>query len=138
MDTRKVTFYPLSEVDPAQCKYAIIAAQYQGQWIFCKNKNRQWELAGGHIEAGETPLEAAKRELYEETGATIFDITPICAYSITSYGVIFYANVKTLAPLPPSEIETIGLFDDLPQELSFPQFHPKFLQRVKDVLGEIA
>lgn len=28
----------------------------------------QWGLAGGHVEAGETPAEAAARELFEETG----------------------------------------------------------------------
>lgn len=40
--------------------------------------------AGGHREDGEDILETAKRELYEETGAITFDITPICIYSVTA------------------------------------------------------
>jgi len=35
---------------------------------------------GGKIEPGETPLMAAKRELYEESGAVDFKIEPLCDY----------------------------------------------------------
>lgn len=40
-------------------------------------------MPGGHREAGENILETAKRELQEETGATKFEIKPICVYSVT-------------------------------------------------------
>ncbi|MBD3342492.1 MAG: NUDIX domain-containing protein [Candidatus Lokiarchaeota archaeon] len=32
------------------------------------NKGKSWTFPKGHVEQGETPLEAAKREIYEETG----------------------------------------------------------------------
>ena len=39
-------------------------------------KRTTWEYPSGWIEEGETPLEAEKRELYEETGAVAFDMEP--------------------------------------------------------------
>ena len=51
-------------------KYTVICTNYKGKWILSKHKKRDtWETQGGHIEDGETPLEAAKRELFEESGS---------------------------------------------------------------------
>lgn len=33
--------------------------------------DRGWDIPGGHVEAGESAEEAARRELYEETGARV-------------------------------------------------------------------
>ena len=62
-------------------RFADIVSIYNDIWVFCRHKERNtWETQGGHIEAGEMPLEAAKRELYEETGAISFSIEPLCDY----------------------------------------------------------
>ena len=80
----KVNFY--DSINDSMLKFAVIIARHNGKWVFCKHKERNtWEAPGGHREDGEDILETAKRELYEETGAITFDITPICIYSAQIY-----------------------------------------------------
>lgn len=77
----KVNFY--ENVDDSLLKFAVIIARHNGKWVFCKHKKRDtWEVPGGHREPEENILDAAKRELYEETGAIDFDLQPICIYSV--------------------------------------------------------
>jgi 8-oxo-dGTP pyrophosphatase MutT (NUDIX family) len=40
----------------------------KGQVLVVNQRGRSWSLPKGHLEEGEEPLAAAKREIYEETG----------------------------------------------------------------------
>jgi 8-oxo-dGTP diphosphatase len=45
----------------------------------------RWELPGGFVEAGERPAESIKREVFEETGLQIAELTILGAYA-SRYG----------------------------------------------------
>ena len=71
--------YPLGSFE--RYKYVVIMSDMDGGFLLSRHKQRTtWEFQGGHIEPGETPMQAARRELFEESGATAFDIAPLCDY----------------------------------------------------------
>lgn len=124
-------------------KFAVIIAKTEGKWVFCKHRERStYEVPGGHREAGETILEAAKRELQEETGAVDFKIQPVCVYSVKgktrinkqendeSYGMLFVAEIFSFEELH-SEIETILITDKLVENWTYPLIQPKLLEEAK-------
>ena len=137
----KCTVYRLNELK--NYIHVVIFARYENKWIICKQKSKDtWETSGGHIEKGETTIEAAKRELREETGATDFDIKPVCDYwacyephekeSIEcSNGQVFLAHVKKMGGIPESsEMECIDFFDKFPQNLSYPDITYTLLPQI--------
>ena len=129
-------------------KYADIISFYKGQWIFSKHKERvTWETQGGHIEEGETPFDAAKRELFEEAGAVDFDIEPLCDYWVyaelegkvlTGNGQVYFANVYGLTDIPiESEMEMIYLFDAPPKELTYPAYYTEIFPSALKMLNNL-
>lgn len=135
-----VKFY--DEVDDCLLKFAVILTEYKGQWVFCKHKQRDTlEIPGGHREPGESILDTAKRELYEETGAIDYEIQPVCVYSVTapdnfnngneSFGMLYFAEVKAFEGELHSEIERIEIMDKLPEHWTYPEIQPKLNEEAK-------
>lgn len=138
-----VTFHEQSQVDDALFKLAVIVARHGNHWIFCRHKQRKtWEIPGGHREQCEDVMQAARRELFEETGAVESEITPISAYCVrtdatSSFGMLFYADVKCFGELPTeTEMAEITLSNELPTDLTYPLIQPHLFKEAISMLGE--
>jgi len=122
--------------DQGQYLFVVIVTQYKGKWVWVKHRKRDtWEIPGGHIDDRESADDAAKRELFEETGALKFTIETICDYSVSignKKGIsrLYYARVEELGPLPESEIGCIDFFEDVPMKLTHPEIQPILFNEV--------
>ena len=135
----KVNFY--DDVDDNLLKFAVIISKTNGKWVFCKHKERDtYEVPGGHREPGEDILDTARRELYEETGALDYELKPICAYSVIrtdglqaeeSFGMLYYADIKTFEPELHSEIEKVIITEQLVDNWTYPLIQPKLLEEAE-------
>lgn len=101
-------------------------------------------MLGDHRESVESILEAAKRELQEETGAIDFTIKSVCAHSVKgktrvnvnlddeSFGMLFVAEIKSFEKELHSEIEKILISDRLVQSWTYLLIQPKLLEEAKN------
>ena len=137
----EVKFY--DQVADELLKFAVIISKTNGSWVFCKHKERDtYEIPGGHRENNESILETAERELNEETGALDFSVYPICVYSVTgknkvnetgeeTYGMLFFADIKTFENELHSEMEKVLITDTLVENWTYPLIQPKLIEEAK-------
>lgn len=137
----EVRFYDKEKVNDALLKFAVIIARSNGKWVFCKHKDRStYEIPGGHREPGEAIIETARRELYEETGALEYSLTPVCVYSVTApdnfdgqetFGMLYFADIRRFEEELHNEIEKISLTDELIGSWTYPLIQPKMIEEAK-------
>lgn len=139
----KITTASCGHLEPEMYPYrfVVIFARYKEQWLYARHRDRRtWETAGGHIEPGETTLSAAKRELYEETGAKRFRIRPMFDYHADNRaakagdhaaGQVFLAEIEELGTLPDYEMAETGLWETYPDELTYPAILPELFREMQ-------
>lgn len=142
----QVKFY--DKVDDELLKYAVIVTRSQGKWVFCKHRTRDtYEVPGGHREMGESIEEAARRELYEETGAIEYELRPVCVYSVVSsnkagvpeeesFGMLYEADVYKFEEELHSEIEKIIITEEFPEKWTYPKIQPKLIREMQRRNGD--
>jgi len=106
--------------------YVVIAAREEGRWVFVRHRDRMsWEMPAGHIEPGENPDQAARRELYEETGALRSRIRHLADYQVsrarvTGFGRLYMAEIEEREAGLKYETAELLLCEDLPGNLTYP------------------
>jgi ADP-ribose pyrophosphatase YjhB (NUDIX family) len=103
-----------------------------------------WHLPGGGIKRKETLVEAANRELYEETGAKVDNLELVGVFTNFSEGrndhiVLFSGNIVKLDNIKNREISEVKFvcYNDLPQETDNQcrQKIQEFLEHKKPLTG---
>jgi 8-oxo-dGTP diphosphatase len=84
-----------------KAKHVFIICKFREAWLLTKHKSRGLEFPGGKVEEGETLEEAARREVFEETGAAILSIEQIAEYRVTNdkeafVKTVFYGEIDTI------------------------------------------
>jgi 8-oxo-dGTP diphosphatase len=143
----KVNFYELNTIEDNKLLFAVIMTKFNGHWLYVRHKDRNtWEIPGGHREENENINDTASRELFEETGATKFKLTPVCIYSVEtdenveyteSFGQLFYSQVETLDNILHFEIVETKLFDDIPDNLTYPLIQRFLHKKILEFLNKI-
>ena len=99
--------------EDAPLGYALVVLRHGDRVLMVHERERAcWELPGGGIEDGESPREAAVRELREETGQHIegdalhfagFTKTALGESQRVLYGAVYTARTQDPAPFAPND-----------------------------------
>ncbi len=137
-----IAFHSFSDIDDTSLRYAVIASRYDNEWLYVRHRDRStWEIPGGKRAPGESIVNTAHRELFEETGCSDFNLRSVCVYSVhgngvTSYGGLFVAILNELDSLPSySEIVEVACFKQIPHNLTYPKIQPVLHEKAEEFLS---
>ncbi|WP_033543988.1 NUDIX domain-containing protein [Planococcus sp. CAU13] len=98
-------------------RHVLVIARWQGRWLLTDDRKRGLEFPGGKAEAGESLMEAAVREVYEETGAVIEELEWFAEYYVDSTPpfckTVFLAKVSAVEEIELMETNGAVLVNEL-------------------------
>ena len=130
--------------------FVVVHRGADGDRYLLVNQVSHWSFPKGHIEEGETPIEAARRELFEETALSDISIIPGFEFKeeyvfkregmpTHKTNVFFLAAVPSMTGLKPQdgEIAECGFFPeaDALALLAFPESQKILLEAVAALRG---
>lgn len=74
-------------------KHVWVICKHNNKWLLTKHKERGLEFPGGKVEEGETAIQAAIREVMEETGGEVKQIDYIGQYFVLGKSDTVIKNV---------------------------------------------
>ncbi|HET7580034.1 MAG TPA: nucleoside triphosphatase YtkD [Bacillales bacterium] len=74
-------------------KHVWVICRFCNHWLLTEHPRRGWEFPGGKVEKGESADFAAKREVMEETGGTVADLSYIGQYKVEGKSGTIIKNV---------------------------------------------
>lgn len=87
-------------------RHIWVICRFHRQWLLTRHRRRGLEFPGGKVEPGETPEDAANREVFEETGARVSRLRVLGQYQVKSREECIVKNVYF------AEIDRISLQKD--------------------------
>jgi 8-oxo-dGTP pyrophosphatase MutT (NUDIX family) len=144
LDNFEFTWILSPQVDQpsAIATVGVFVLNDQDQLLLSQHPTRGWQIPGGHIETGENPIQAARREVAEEAAATIENVVSIGYLSMTLLAPkpegykypyptricqFFAAKLMSLQDFHPiADAQDRGLFD-LSQVEHLSQIYPELI-----------
>lgn len=125
-----------------ESRHVLVICRYKEKWVLTKHNERGMEFPGGKVEAGESLQIAAKREVYEETGARVKDLEWFAEYMVYSAKpfckTVFTGSVDRVDTIPLLETQGIVLLEklELDDQFSFlmkDEGMKKIIEKVKQL-----
>jgi 8-oxo-dGTP diphosphatase len=128
-------------------KHVWVIAWFKNSWLLTEHPRRGIEFPGGKVEPGENAIQAAIREVDEETGGQVEQIHYLGQYKVDGKGGIIIKNIyfATIKNLQQKDVyfETNGpvLLKKLPENIKYNQNYSfmmkdKVLERSMDKVNE--